>query len=49
MNRSNFYDKVTVDGNIELDFLHNPLSDFPMIYEPQYYRITNSDLMHDKL
>jgi len=45
MNRSNFYTKVVVDNNTELDFLHNPLSDFPMIYEPQYYRVTNSDLM----
>lgn len=45
MKRTDFFTKVTVDGVNELDFLHNPLSSFPMNYKPLYYRITSADYM----
>jgi len=44
MKRTRFYKKVTVDGVDELDFLYNNLSDFTFQYEPEYYRITDSDV-----
>lgn len=45
MNRSNFYQKYTVDGVAELDFLHNPLTNFEMNYAPNYYRVSGEDDM----
>jgi len=45
MNRSNFYQKVTVGGVPQLDFLHNSLSRFDMIYSPRYYRVMGDDGM----
>lgn len=50
MDRSNFYEKVTVDSQVQLDFLHNPLSNFEMTYDPDYYRVTGEDDMRpDKI
>lgn len=45
MNRSNFYQKFTVDGIPQLDFLFHPLSEFEMQYDPVYYRVTGEDDM----
>lgn len=45
MNRTDFFEKVTVDGVEERDFLRNPLSKFPMNYRPLYYRVTAADFM----
>jgi hypothetical protein len=42
MNRSKFFQTVTVEGVQELDFLWNSLGKFTLSYEPSYYR-TNSD------
>jgi hypothetical protein len=44
MRRTLFYEKLTVEGTEELDFLHNPLSKFSMEYEPKYYRVDDSDI-----
>lgn len=44
MNRTTFYSKVTVDNTEELDFLYNSLSDFEMVYEPSYYRVSAGDI-----
>lgn len=44
MKRTKFFKKETVDGIDELDFLYNNLSDFTMIYEPTYYRVTDADV-----
>jgi hypothetical protein len=44
MKRTTFFKKETVDGIDELDYLYNNLSDFKMIYEPTYYRVTDSDV-----
>jgi len=45
MNRCIFYNKVTVDGEEELDHLWNSLSSFTMRYNPTHYRVDASDLM----
>lgn len=45
MNRTDFFQKVTVDGVEERDFMVNPLSEFPTSYQPMYYRITEDDVM----
>jgi hypothetical protein len=45
MNRTNFYNKLVVDGIEELDFLWNSLSEFEMQYRPEYYRVKSSDLL----
>ena len=44
MRRTLFYNKITVSGIEELDFLHNTLSDFKMAYEPTYLRVNDSDI-----
>jgi hypothetical protein len=44
MKKTIFYNKITVDGTEELDFLWNSLSEFEMKYGPTYYRIDDSDL-----
>lgn len=50
MDRSNFYQKFTVDDVVQLDFLYNPLSNFEMVYTPDYYRVTGEDDMRpDKI
>ena len=50
MDRSKFYQKFTVDGTLQLDFLYNPLSKFKMIYDPDYYRVMGEDDMRsDKI
>lgn len=47
MNRTDFYQKVRViqeDDQIdELDFLVNPLSEFPTKYPVKYYRVRGHD------
>jgi len=45
MNRTNFYHIEVVDEVNELDFLHNPLSEFTTEYPVSYYRISGTDLM----
>ena len=50
MDRSNFYQKFVLDSVAQLDFLYNPLSNFEMIYDPDYYRVTGEDDMRpDKI
>jgi len=50
MDRSNFYQKFTLNTVTQLDFLYNPLSKFEMIYDPDYYRVTGEDDMRpDKI
>lgn len=49
MDRSNFYQKVTVDRVSQLDFLYNPLSKFDMKYSPVYYRVAGGDDMRPDL
>lgn len=49
MNRSNFYQEFVTDNVRELDFLYNPLSDFEIEYEPDYYRVTGEDDMRADL
>jgi len=45
MNRTDFFEKVTVDDTEERDFLRNPLSTFTMNYSPLYYRVNSADVM----
>lgn len=45
MDRTNFYHVEVVDKVNELDFLHNALSEFTMVYPPSYYRVNGTDLM----
>jgi hypothetical protein len=40
---------MNVAGTKELDFLWNPLSNFSMMYEPSYYRVTEVDGMRPDL
>jgi len=44
MRRTLFYQKFTVDGTEELDFLYNSLSEFTIKYPVTYYRVEESDL-----
>jgi hypothetical protein len=44
MNRTQFYNKFTINGIEELDFLYNSLSQFKMKYQPGYYRVTAADI-----
>ena len=44
MKRTVFYNKITHDGEEELDFLWNSLSGFEMKYTPVYYRVDDSDI-----
>ena len=49
MNRTNFYNVVTVSDTQELDHLWNSLSGFEMKYTPNYYRVEVADLMRPDL
>ena len=50
MNRTNFYQELTVQDTKELDHLWNPLSGFEMQYQTAYYRVTATDWMRpDKI
>jgi len=49
MDRTNFYNVVTVDNTQELDHLWNSLSGFEEKYAPNYYRVEISDLMRPDL
>ena len=49
MNRTNFFNIVTVSGTQELDHLWNSLSNFEMKYNPNYYRVVTADLMRPDL
>jgi len=49
MNRLKFFQKVTVNGTPEVDFLWNNLSKFELKYEPFYYRIEEEDFMRPDL
>ena len=44
MDRTKFFNKITVRGIEELDFLHHNLSKFKMKYTPVYYRIDIHDI-----
>lgn len=43
MDRTKFYNEVTVNGTKELDLLHHNLSKFEIKYDPIYYRVQESD------
>lgn len=45
MDRTTFYQELTVFGTKELDHLWNTLSGFEMQYQPTYYRVTAADHM----
>ena len=45
MDRTKFYNKVTVDDVEELDFLYNSLSNFVTEYDVAYYRVNAVDLL----
>jgi len=49
MNRTKFYNKVTVDDIAELDFLDNNLSKFQIKNTPGYARIDASDIQRPDL
>jgi hypothetical protein len=45
MNRTQFFNKATVNDVDELDFLYNTLSSFEMKREPSYYRTNAADVV----
>lgn len=45
MDRNLFFNKVTVDGIQELDFLDNSLAGFELKRTPTYYRVKEQDLV----
>lgn len=49
MDRLLFYEKVTVNGIEELDYLSNTLSNFTMKYPVSYYTVLESDLVRPDL
>lgn len=50
MNRTNFFNVVTVFETKELDFLWNSLPKFELKYDPIYYRIIAEDILRpDKI
>ena len=49
MNRTKFYNKVTVNGTSELDFLDNTLSKFTIRNTPRYIRTLASDVQRPDL
>jgi len=49
MNRTKFYNVVTVDGVQELDFLDNNLSNFQIQNTPDYVRTQVSDIQRPDL
>ncbi len=44
MKRTDFYTVLTVNGNQELDFLWNTLSDITLDHVPGFYRVTRGDI-----
>lgn len=49
MERTDFFNKVLLDGVQEYDHLYNNLSKFRMYYPVQYYRVAEDDLMRPDL
>ena len=49
MNRTNFFEEVTVYDFPEYDHLNNSLSRFVMNYPVQYYRVAEDDLQRPDL
>jgi hypothetical protein len=49
MNRYNFFNKVTVNGIPQLDFLWNTLGSFELNYTPSYYRTSSDDIARPDL
>ena len=49
MKRTDYYNKLTVDGVQELDFLWNSISEFKTNYPVKYYRIRDEDAMRPDL
>ena len=45
IDRTLFYNIVTVNGTQEFDFLENSLSNFVMLYPVTYYEVNDSDIM----
>lgn len=45
MDRTLFYNVVTVNGVQELDFLDNTLINFQITRQPLYYRVRDTDLL----
>lgn len=45
MDRTNFFNITTVNGNPEYDYLYNSLSRFTMSYPVSYYQIVEADVM----
>lgn len=49
MDRTNFFNITTTDGNQEYDHLYNTLSRFTINYPVRYYRIQEEDIMRPDL
>jgi len=49
MDRTKFYNVVTIDGIEELDYLHNNLSKFTTFYPVSYYIVKEVDLVRPDL
>ena len=49
MNRTNFYNKTTVDSIEEFDYLYNSISNFKTDYPVTFYRVTDADLSRPDL
>lgn len=45
MQRTDFYNKITVNNIEEYDLLDNNVSKFKLAYPVSYYRITEADMM----
>jgi hypothetical protein len=49
MNRSRFYNTVTVNGTVELDLIDNSLSAFQMKRTPGYHRVSEEEIARPDL
>jgi len=49
MDRTKFFNTVTVNETEELDYLHNNLSRLTLRYKPSRYRVNATDLMRPDL
>ena len=49
MDRTDFYQIITVRGNAEYDFLQNSLSSFAMNYPVTYYQVVREDVLRPDL
>jgi len=49
MDRTNFFNIVTVNGFQEYDYLNNTLSNFQMTYPVSYYQTTDADVLRPDL